>query len=93
MQTSTAPRTSLRRLFRALTSDAKTFIRQEVQLAKTEIGEKLSEFGRNAAALAIGRFVAYAGLIVFLLSLGCLLAGLSSSPGCPRVLPASWVWE
>lgn len=61
-------------LIKALTGDTKTFIRQEIELAKTELSEKISAFGKNATSLAIGGFVAYAGLIVFLIALGCLIA-------------------
>ncbi len=70
----TAPgRFSLFGLIRALTGDTRTFIRQEIELAKTELSEKLASMGRNAAALAVGGFVAYAGLIVFLIGLGWLI--------------------
>ena len=74
MQTTMLARNSVFGLVRNLTAEAKTFIRQEVQLAKTEISEKISLMGRNAASLAIGGFVAYAGVIVFLIGLGSLLA-------------------
>ncbi len=74
MDTAAPSRFSLFGLIRALTGDTRTFIRQEIELAKTEISEKLATLGRNAAALAIGGFVAYAGLIVFLIGLGWLLA-------------------
>jgi len=74
MENSTAAKTSIFGLIRDLTSETKTFMRQEVDLAKTEISEKISAMGRNAAALAVGGFVAYAGLIVFLIGLGVLVA-------------------
>jgi hypothetical protein len=76
-------RRSLLGLVSNLTFEAKTFIRQEVQLAKAELSEKISKLGRNAITLAVGGFVAYAGLIVLLIGLGLLLglafenAGLS----------------
>ena len=79
-------RTSLVGLFRALTGDTRTFIRQEIQLAKTEISEKISRLGKNAAALAIGGFVAYAGLILFLMGLGWLLAFAFESAGLQPAL-------
>ncbi len=82
----TQPRTSLVGLIRGLTGDTKTFIRQEIQLAKTEIGEKVAHFGKNAAALAVGGFVAYAGLIVFLMGLGWLLAWAFEAAGLQPVL-------
>jgi ElaB/YqjD/DUF883 family membrane-anchored ribosome-binding protein len=74
METSVAAKTSVFGLIRDLTSETKTFMRQEVDLAKTEISEKISAMGRNATALAIGGFVAYAGLIVLLIGLGVLIA-------------------
>src|SRR5437879_4484195 len=83
MDTASVSQTSVLGLIRALTGDTKTFIRQEVQLAKTEITEKIAKLGSNAVSLAIGGFVAYAGLLVFLLAFGFLLmlafeaAGLS----------------
>jgi hypothetical protein len=83
--TGTPRRPSLLGLVRTLTFDTKTFIRQEVQLAKAELSEKISKLGRNAMTLAVGGFVAYAGLIVLLIGLGLLLglafetAGLSTA--------------
>src|SRR5512140_2283599 len=74
METATASRSSVVGLLGDLTGDARTFIRQEISLAKTELTEKLSALGKNAVSLAIGGFVAYAGLIVFLIGLGFLLA-------------------
>lgn len=87
-ESTTASRTTLFRLFRALTSDTRTLLRQEVQLARTEISEKLSRMGRNAAALAVGGFVAYAGLIVFLIGMGWLLAWAFSKAGLAPVFAA-----
>jgi hypothetical protein len=85
---STASRTSVFRLFRALTSDTRTLLRQEMQLARTEMTEKLSRMGRNAAALAVGGVVAYAGLIVFLIGIGWLLAWAFSKAGLAPVFAA-----
>ena len=67
------PKTSLINLFKNLTADFKTFIHQEIDLAKTEISEKISMLGKNVASLAVGGFVAYAGFIVLLIGLGWLL--------------------
>jgi ElaB/YqjD/DUF883 family membrane-anchored ribosome-binding protein len=81
MESSTVVRNSLFSLFRALTGDTKTLIRQEIQLAKTELSEKLSTMGRNTVSLAIGGVAAYAGLIVFLIGLGWLFAWLLKNAG------------
>lgn len=60
-------------LFRDLSRSVKTFVHEELELARTEMMEKVSCYGRNAASLAIGGAVAYAGLIVFLGGLGILV--------------------
>ena len=49
---------SLLGLVKELKHEVKIFIREEIQLAKTEIGEKISCFGGNSAAVAIGGFIA-----------------------------------
>lgn len=80
MEMLTSARPSLLTLFRSLTSDTKTLIRQEIQLAKTELSEKFSRMGKNVAMVAVGGFVAYAGVIVFLIGLGWLVAwGLAAA--------------
>ncbi len=86
METPNPTRSSFLGLFRLLTGDIRTFIRQEIQLAKTEVSEKISMLGRNAVTLALGGFVAYAGLIVFLIGLGWLLAWAFEQAGLPPVL-------
>src|SRR5439155_13244120 len=60
----------------------------EVQLAKAEISENISRMGRNAVAIAIGGFVAYAGLIVFLAGLGLLLGFAFEKLGLQPALAA-----
>jgi ElaB/YqjD/DUF883 family membrane-anchored ribosome-binding protein len=64
----------LPRLLRGLTHDVKLFFQEEVELAKREMAEKVSCYTRNAITLAVGGFVAYAGLIVLLGGLGFLAA-------------------
>jgi hypothetical protein len=66
------PATTLPGLLKEFASEAKTFVREEVQLAKTEIGENLSALGGPAAMVGIGASGAFAGLIVFLVALGML---------------------
>jgi len=60
-------------LLRDLKSQARVLIRQEIQLAKAEVSEKISNKAKSGTRLVIGGFVAYAGLIVFLLGLGWLI--------------------
>src|SRR5690348_4324865 len=61
-------------LVRDLREQFKTFVKEEIHLAKAELSEKISSLGKDAVNVAIGGFVAYAGLIVFLGALGMLIA-------------------
>jgi len=70
----TAAGPSLGELFAALLKDTSTLVRQEISLAKAELGEKVSTIGRNVGLLAAGGAVAYAGLLALLAAVICLLA-------------------
>ena len=61
-------------LIKDLNHQARRFIREEIQLARVEISEKVAGLGKDAASIAVGGALAYAGLIVFLAGLGVLLA-------------------
>lgn len=61
-------------LIQQLRDEGITLLRQEVALAKAELSEKLSHKASQAARLAIGGMIAYAGVIVLLLGAGDLLA-------------------
>jgi hypothetical protein len=69
---------SLGELFADLARESSTLLRQEVQLAKTELSQKASALGRDVASIAVGGLVAYAGLlaIVAALIIGLAAAGL-----------------
>jgi len=66
---------SLGDLFSDLTREMKTLVRQEVDLAKTEMSGKLSRMGKNAGMIAAGGAIVYGGVltiiagIVFLIGL------------------------
>lgn len=45
-------------LIRDLTRNVKTFVRQEFQLTRNEMTEKISRYGRDATSVAIGGAVA-----------------------------------
>jgi hypothetical protein len=45
---------SLGELLRELSSDGRTLLRQEVELAKTEMSDKVSVYARNAGSMAVG---------------------------------------
>lgn len=66
--------TSIVELVKELKEQVKTFLGEELRLAKAEMSEKISHMAKDSVNIAIGGFVAYAGLIVFLGGLGALLA-------------------
>ena len=52
---------SIGELFGQLTQDMTLLVRQEVQLARTEMSDKMSRFTTNLISVATGGFVAYLG--------------------------------
>ena len=54
---------SLGELFSELSRETSTLVRQEVDLAKTELTHKAGEIGKDVGFLAAGALVAYAGLL------------------------------
>src|SRR5689334_6508799 len=84
MRNTATSETSFIGLLKDFKTEVIVLIKQEVDLAKAEISEKISFFGKNAVNLLIGGFVAYAGAIVLLIGLGALIgfafqkAGLSA---------------
>jgi fatty acid desaturase len=69
---------SLGELFADLARESSTLLRQEVQLAKTELSQKASALGRDVASIAVGGLVAYAGLLAIIAAviIGLAAAGL-----------------
>jgi hypothetical protein len=51
-------------------------VREEIALAKKEIGEKISSTARNAASIAAGALVAYCAVTFLLLAISCLISQL-----------------
>ncbi len=66
---------SLGDLFVDLSRETRTLLRQEMELAKTEISRKASQVGKATASLAIGGFIAYAG---FLAIVAAIIIGLAA---------------
>jgi hypothetical protein len=52
---------SIGELFGQLSQDMTLLVRQEIQLARTEMSEKLSRLATNLISVAAGGFVAYLG--------------------------------
>jgi hypothetical protein len=60
---------SIGELFGQLTQDMTLLVRQEVQLARTEMTEKLSRFTTNLISVGAGGFVAYLGGLALMAAL------------------------
>ncbi|WP_119066772.1 phage holin family protein [Rubrobacter indicoceani] len=71
---------SLGELFAQMAQETSTLVRQEVALAKAEIGQKASRAGRHAGILAVGGAVAYAGFLAIIAGVIYLLADLDFVP-------------
>jgi hypothetical protein len=65
---------SLGELFSDLSRQTSTLVRQEVQLAKTEMSEKATKVGKDVASMAAGGAVAYAGFLAIVAAVIILLA-------------------
>jgi Putative Actinobacterial Holin-X, holin superfamily III len=76
-------------LIKELNHEVKDFIKEEVQLAKIELTEKLKKAGRNSIGLAIGGVLAFVGSIVLLLGLGGLLGFAFQKLGMQPLLAAA----
>lgn len=57
---------SLGELFGKLSTDMSFLVRQEIELAKTEMTEKATKAGKNVGFLIAGAAVAYTGALVLL---------------------------
>ncbi len=73
-----------------LREESTTLLRQEVALAKAELGEKVSQATHSALALIAGGAVAYAGGIVLLLGVGRLVQMLLIGAGVDETI-AQWL--
>jgi xanthine/uracil permease len=66
---------SIGQLLKALRDETTTLLRQEVDLAKTEMSEKASRVGSNLGSLAMGGGVAFLGALALL---AAVVYGLTS---------------
>ena len=86
MRNATTSETSLLGLIGHFRDEIKILIQEELALAKAEMSEKMSRFGRNAVSLAIGGVAAFAALIILLASLSSLLSYAFETAGLQRSL-------
>ena len=69
---------SLGQILRDLREETTQLLRQEVDLAKTEMSEKMSKLGSNMGSVATGGAVLFAGALVLLAALALGLISLFS---------------
>ena len=69
---------SLGQILRDLRDETSQLLRQEVDLAKTEMSEKMSRLGSNVGSVATGGAVLFAGALVLLAALTLGLIALFS---------------
>jgi hypothetical protein len=69
---------SLGQILRDLRDETSQLLRQEVDLAKTEMSEKMSRLGSNMGSVATGGAVLFAGALVLLAALTLGLIALFS---------------
>ena len=80
---------SLGDLIKELRDESATLLRQEVALAKTEIGEKAAKAARNSAYVGVGAVLAYLGLFFVLAAAAIGLSMVLQAAGVER--HASWL--
>lgn len=77
---------SLGELFSELTRETTDLVRQEVDLAKTELSAKASRVGRDVGYLAIGGVVAYIGALCLVATVILALIQLGVTPWLSALL-------
>ena len=68
-------------LFSDLASDMSNLVRQEVELAKVEVGRTAKHVGRNIGYLVVGGAIAYAALLAIIAAIILLLDNVMPSWG------------
>ena len=66
MATTMREEKSLGQLLKELTGETTTLLKQEVDLAKTEMGEKASRVGTSLGSVAVGGAILFAGALALL---------------------------
>lgn len=80
---------SIGQILRELTHETSLLLRQEVDLAKTEMSEKASRVGTNLGSVAVGGAVAFLGAIALLMAVIYALGAILNNFVSPDT--ASWL--
>ncbi|MGV3773540.1 MAG: phage holin family protein [Verrucomicrobiales bacterium] len=70
----TVKRESMLGLLGDLQQDAKNVFKKEIELAKTELSEKLSAMGKHSGLVGAGAAMAAIGAVILIMSLGFIIA-------------------
>jgi len=73
-------------LFGDLATEMSNLVRQEVALAKVEVGQKAKYVGRNVGYLVVGGAVAYAALLAVIAAIIMLLARVVPNWGAALIV-------
>lgn len=90
METSTNSRNPRRPLLGLVTDlwrQSATLLREEAELAKAELSEKISEVGTGIGSLAIGGAVLFAGFLLVLFTIVALVAPVLPEAHAPWLAP------
>ena len=77
---------TLGEMFAELSSETRTLVQQELQLAKTELTEKASKMGNAAAFIVGGGVIAYAGMLAIVAALVLILIAIGLPPWAAAIL-------
>jgi uncharacterized membrane protein YqjE len=77
---------SIGELFRQLSRDFGTLLRQEVELARTELRHKVAQVARAAGAIGGGALLVFAGLLTLLQAAVVWLAAALDSPALAALI-------
>jgi len=69
-----------------LSKNLALLVRQEIELAKTEIQKKTSRLAKDATAIGVGAAIAYAGALTLIAALVLLLVKLGVAPWVSALL-------
>lgn len=87
-ETHARPEPSIGHLLRDLRDETSTLLKQEAALIRSEVSQKVKQAAIDAAKVPAGALIAYAGAVLVLIGISCLLAYALSAAGVPTLLAA-----
>jgi hypothetical protein len=71
---------TLGELFADLSRETRSLVRQELQLARTELAEKAAKLGKGAGLMVAGGLVVYGGLLATIAAMVLILIAIGLTP-------------